>query len=121
VLAIIAFGGSRRRTRPTSQKDLEDIFYFQVQKSNLPTPNREYAFSPDGRRWRFDFAWPELKVAVEIEGGTWTQGRHTRGQGFEDDCVKHNTALMEGWKVLRFPARWVKNWKGVELVKDLLG
>lgn len=42
---------------------------------------REHRFHP-ARRWRFDFAWPELLFAVEVEGGIWTGGRHNRGSGF---------------------------------------
>jgi hypothetical protein len=62
-------------------------------------PAREYKFHPD-RRWRFDFAWPDLKLAVEIEG----QGRHQTFIGFRRDCDKYNAALALGWRVLRFPA-----------------
>ncbi len=64
-------------------------------------PVREYRFHPT-RRWRFDFAWLEQKVAVEIEGGTFTGGRHTTGAGHHGDCKKYNEAVYLGWKVLRF-------------------
>jgi len=56
------------------------------------------------RRWRFDFAWPEKKVALEIEGGIWSGGRHTNPKGFISDCEKYNTALADGWRVIRCPA-----------------
>ena len=62
---------------------------------------REYQFAPP-RKWRFDFAWEADKVAVELEGGAWSGGRHTRGAGFEDDCEKYNEATRLGWRVLRF-------------------
>jgi hypothetical protein len=55
----------------------------------------------DRRRWCFDFAWPDLRVAVEIEGGGWVAGRHTRGPGFEADCEKYAEAATRGWTVLR--------------------
>lgn len=67
----------------------------------LPAPVREYRFDAV-RRWRFDFAWVRQRVAVEIEGGAWTQGRHTRGAGFGADCAKYNAATLAGWRVLRF-------------------
>lgn len=54
------------------------------------------------RDWAFDFAWPELKLAVEIEGGIWSGGRHTRGKGFDEDCRKYNSAVKLGWRVYRF-------------------
>jgi len=63
----------------------------------------EYRFAPP-RRWRFDFAWPDgaRLVAVELDGGAYTQGRHTRGAGYEADCRKLNAAAVLGWRVLRF-------------------
>ena len=61
----------------------------------------EYRFSPP-RRWRFDFAIPSEKIAIEIEGGVFTGGRHTRGVGYLKDIEKYNTATSLGWRVLRF-------------------
>lgn len=76
---------------------------------------REYRFAPP-RMWRFDFALPAHRVAVEIDGAVWTQGRHTRGAGYERDCEKLNTAAALGWRVFRLtggmlrrePERWVR-------------
>lgn len=59
----------------------------------------EHRFHPT-RRWRFDFAWPACKVAVELEG----RGRHQTVAGVRADCEKYNTAALMGWTVLRFPA-----------------
>ncbi len=60
----------------------------------------EYKFYP-GRKWRFDYAIPDKMVAIELEGGVYTNGRHTRGKGYENDCEKYNAALSQGWKVFR--------------------
>lgn len=57
-----------------------------------------------GRRWRWDFAWPACKVAVEIQGGHWSQGRHTRGAGYEKDLIKNRAATLSGWAVLHYTA-----------------
>ena len=65
----------------------------------LPEPVREYRFH-DTRRWRFDFAWPDIKLAVEIDG----RGRHQTVVGCRSDCEKANEAIRLGWRVLRFPA-----------------
>jgi hypothetical protein len=43
-------------------------------------------------------------VAVELEGGVYTNGRHTRGKGFEADATKYNAAASEGWVVFRLTA-----------------
>ena len=61
----------------------------------------EHRFHPE-RRFRFDFAFLGERVAVEIEGGSWSGGRHVRGAGFEKDCEKYNLAGSMGWRVLRF-------------------
>lgn len=66
----------------------------------LPAPVREHRFHPD-RKWRFDYAWPAVKVALEVEGGIWTRGRHTRPKGFLADIEKYNAAAVMGWRVLR--------------------
>lgn len=61
---------------------------------------KEYKFHPK-RRWRFDYAIPEHKIALEVEGGVWTGGRHIRAQGFLGDMEKYNTATLMGWRVFR--------------------
>jgi hypothetical protein len=53
------------------------------------------------RRWRFDYAIPACKIAVECEGGIWTRGRHVRGKGVLADMDKYNRAAVEGWCVIR--------------------
>ena len=67
----------------------------------------EYRFH-DKRRWRFDYALPEYKIAIEQEGAIWTQGRHTRGSGFAKDMDKYNTATSMGWSILRFTPTQLK-------------
>lgn len=61
---------------------------------------KEYKFHPT-RRWRFDYAIPEHKIALEVEGGVWTGGRHTSPKGFLGDIEKYNTATLMGWRVFR--------------------
>lgn len=66
----------------------------------LPLPVCEFRFHPP-RRWKFDRAWPDRMVCVEIEGGAWIGGRHTRGSGFLKDIEKYNTAIADGWRLFR--------------------
>lgn len=54
------------------------------------------------RKWRFDFAWPDEMVAVEVDGAIHTTGRHTRGAGVDADNEKLNAAQLDGWRVFRF-------------------
>jgi hypothetical protein len=60
----------------------------------------EVAFHPV-RKWRFDFANTPAKVAIELEGGVFSGGRHTRGAGYAEDCDKYNEAALLGWTVFR--------------------
>lgn len=68
---------------------------------DLPEPVPEYRFH-EARKWRFDYAWPERKIAVEIDGGVFVQGRHNRGAGYRKDTEKLNAAAELGWRVMRY-------------------
>lgn len=80
---------------------------------------REYRFAPD-RRWRFDFAHPGSRLSVEIEGGTWSGGRHTTGTGFAADCEKYNAATVMGWRVLRFTPDQVASGEAINTVRGMM-
>lgn len=86
----------------------------------IPEPVREYKFHPH-RLWRFDLAWPEHKLAVEYDGGTFSKGRksgHTSIAGMARDKAKDAEAMILGWSVIRMDAKtrlavgpdWVKRW-----------
>lgn len=84
---------------------LESDFYQlwkRLSKCKEPIEH-DYRFH-DVRKFRFDFAFPEKRVAVEMEGGVFTKGGHTRGLHYSSDCEKYNLATCEGWKVLRYTA-----------------
>lgn len=69
----------------------------------------EYKFC-ETRKWRFDYALPDEKIAIEIEGGVYSYGRHTRGCGYIKDMEKYNEAALLGWKVLRYtPQQFANN------------
>lgn len=95
-----------RNTMP--QSNLEQTFATSIRLLNIEPPEREYAFCP-GRKWRFDFAWPKYKVAVEIQGGTFSNGRHTRGNSLHLEYDKSNNAAKLGWRILYFDTKHLKN------------
>lgn len=94
---------------------LERDFLYLVLSEGFPRPEREYRFCPS-RFWRFDFAWVDKKVAVEISGGIWTRGKHNRGKGMLNDMEKVNAAVTMGWKVLTYAGDNMGN-----AIKDLKG
>ena len=98
--------GKKMDTKPQSPFDnlstLEQAFYTRwLQMGNTAQPMPHYRFH-DQRKWATDFAWPALKVAVEMEGGTFTGGGHVRGVGYAANCEKYNTMAELGWVVLRY-------------------
>jgi len=99
------------------QSKFERKFLLRIKAAGLPLPEAEYRFHPK-RKWRFDFAYPQKKIAIECEGAIWTCGRHTRGGGFITDCRKYNTAAIMGWTVLRYPYCMIR--EAVEDIKILL-
>lgn len=101
------------------KSNLEALFDQQVKAYGLVTPVAEMPFHPT-RKWRLDRAWPEYRLAVEIEGGVWTQGRHTRGAGFEADADKYAEAALAGWLVLRVTGKQVQSGYAVRTVAKLL-
>ena len=116
---------------------LEDQLSLQIRAAKLPEPIREYRFaayivggpgrglrvalSEKGLKdWRFDFAWPYLKIAVEVEGGGWSNGRHTTGKGFSADLQKYNAAMQNGWTVYRCDSALIKSGKALITIEKLL-
>ena len=88
----------------------------QVEFSGMPELETEWKFHPK-RKWRFDYAYPELKIGMEREGGIWTRGRHVRGKGFEGDVRKYNTAALMGWIVIRFTPDMERSGEALEFLK----
>lgn len=82
-----------------SELEIEFLYYLKIAK--LPMPEEEYLFAKP-RKWRFDFAYPDKKIAIEMEGGVWSGGRHRRPIGFIKDMEKYNAAALNGWRVLRY-------------------
>jgi very-short-patch-repair endonuclease len=64
---------------------------------------KEFVFTPD-RKFRFDYAIPEMKIAIEYEGLFSEKSGHTTIEGYNKDCIKYNMAVLLGWKVLRYTA-----------------
>lgn len=97
-------------------KKLESQLLDQILDAKLPRPKTEHQFHQD-RGWRFDFAWPSLMVAAEVEGGTWTRGRHVRPKGYAEDCHKYAEAALAGWLVIRVTGDMIRSGVAVDMIK----
>lgn len=81
---------------------------------------REFKFHPK-RKWRADFHIIDKRILVEVEGGIWSGGRHTRGKGYLGDLEKYNAATMMGYQVLRFSTEQVKSGLAVQQIEITVG
>jgi len=97
----------------------EILLELHLRELGLPF-EREKRFS-ELRKWRLDFYLPEQAIGIEVDGGVWSGGRHTRGKGFEADCIKANHAIMAGIRLLRFSATQVKRGIAKAFISSQLG
>lgn len=81
---------------------------------------QEFYFHPE-RKWRADFHLIDKKILVEIEGGIWSGGRHTRGKGYLGDMEKYNAATMMGFQVIRFSTDQVKSGHAIQQIEMMVG
>jgi very-short-patch-repair endonuclease len=98
------------------QNDMADALARQCRSVGLPAPVREHRFHPT-RGWRLDLAWPERRIACEVDGGVFVGGRHTSGTGYTHDCEKLNEAALAGWLVLRVTAGMVRDGSALRLIE----
>lgn len=109
----------------STSKDAPAEFARQCILLHFPTPVREYHFAKP-RMWRFDVAFPDYKIAVEVEGGMFLPtkgkhaGRHTSPTGIKRDLEKYGEAAVLGWTVLRVLPEQVNNGDAVVLLERLL-
>ena len=115
---ILQQSKTKSRQRSNSAK-ITDVFT-TICKTDLRVECvKEYKFHPV-RKWRFDYAIPEHKIALEVEGGVWTGGRHTSSVGFLKDMEKYNTATLMGWRVLRTTPDELYRLKTLNLLKTAI-
>ena len=102
-----------------AREKLELLLLQHIRAAGLIEPERQYKFDAT-RKWRADFAWPGLDLLVEVDGGTWSGGRHTRGAGYEADCEKLNAAVMHRLYVLRFTGGLIKSGHAITTIAKLV-
>ena len=98
--------------------DLEQALATQMKQVGLPTPVRQFKAIP-GRKFAFDFAWPDAKnkLLVEVNGGIWIKGGHSTGLGISRDYEKSNLAQINGYKVFHFSSDMINNGTAVETIE----
>ena len=103
-----------------SKSDLEAPLALHLRANDFPPWEAEYRFHPK-RRWRFDMAWPEQRIAVEVHGGIhMVRGGHNTAAGITRDCEKGNEALIHGWRVLAVTADQIHDGSAVDWLRRLM-
>ena len=96
-----------------------DTLAAQCTMIGLDRPQREVHFHPE-RKWRFDLAWPVLRIAVEVDGGIWNYGRHNRASGWLADQEKLNEAAILGWRILHVTPAQVNSGEALNLIERIV-
>jgi very-short-patch-repair endonuclease len=100
-----------------SKSGLEDDLWLRMVANDLDVGwERDQPFVLY-RDWRFDFVHHGYRIAVEVEGGTYSGGRHTTGTGYQGDCEKYNEATLNGYLLLRFTSKDIHNGKAVDTIE----
>lgn len=96
----------RQLAKRSKKDELENAFHLHwaMLYAQLPEPVRQYpVLNPKtGRNWKLDFAWPQEKLCVEIQGGSWIRGGHNTAQGQHSDYERHNALTRMGWRIFYF-------------------
>ena len=109
-----------KKTRESTRKTLTSDLFTKIDNKDLKVECvKEFKFHPV-RMWRFDYAIPEHKIALEVEGGVFTQGRHIRPKGFLGDMEKYNTATLMGWRVFRTTPNALLTTATLKLLRDAI-
>lgn len=98
----------RRIDLTRNKTDLADTLALQISALRLPRGVREFK-GIEGRQFRCDLAWPNLKICVEVDGGDQSFGRHSRAGGMASDAEKQNLLTLAGWRCFRFTGSQVRS------------
>jgi hypothetical protein len=113
-----------------NKSQLESLAFRKMIVSGIPEPLPQYGFDTTRPRRKADFAWPRIKLLLEIDGGTWSvggkkckvcgqsqKGGHNSGAGYERDRIRDAEAVMLGWRVIRVTGAMVRDGRMVDIVR----
>tara|TARA_R110000824_G_scaffold28704_1_gene96225 strand:- start:147 stop:470 length:324 start_codon:yes stop_codon:yes gene_type:complete len=86
---------------------------------DLPIPVAEHRFD-EVRRWRFDWSWPDHRVALEQHGGVWIAGRHSGGAGQIRDFEKFSEAAAQGWRIIHVTPQQLESDRTIDWLRRSL-
>lgn len=110
---------AKRDAKKRKSENRKILFNQVIGSFGIPVATTEHQFHPI-RKWRFDYCWPDHKIALEVEGGVFTGGRHTSGAGFSEDMIKYNAAVILGWRVIRTTPTNLLKVDTINMIKQLI-
>ena len=99
--------------------ELEATMLSQIAAARLLPCSPQYVFHST-RKWRFDFAWPEIRFAVEVNGGIYVRGGHSRGKGQENDMEKIAEAAILGWTTICVSSNQIKSGEALRWIETIV-
>ena len=119
----------RIRSKPVARFNVKQKFRPAISKGEALLENhlnalkipftKEFRFHPD-RKWQADFRIDDMPILVEVEGGVFSNGRHTRGEGYTKDCEKYSAAAVNGWFVIRGTTAQIKEGLVIQWIEKLI-
>jgi hypothetical protein len=91
---------ARKLWEKLEREDFARKFESAWQRCGGPELETEYQFYSE-RGWAADYRVG--RWLIELDGGVFSGGRHTRALGYIEDCMKLNKAAMLGYQVIRIP------------------
>lgn len=111
----------QRLHRDANKTKWEDMFLVQLKSLGVAPAVQQYRFCPD-RKFQADFAWPDKKILVELEGGIWRRGggAHSHPSNILRDIEKQTLAAYHGFRVFRFEENSIKSWSAARMMAEVL-
>lgn len=100
--------------------DLESKLVQQIKWAGLPEPTLQFRAVP-GRKFRWDLAYPEKMLLVEVQGGIWNVGAHSSGVGINRDLEKANLATLLGYRCLLVTSNHIRSGQALAWIQEALG
>jgi very-short-patch-repair endonuclease len=120
-ISVHGAGSTRKRVATPLSKNqsaAEDELAFQLQCAHLPF-ERQVKIRPD-RRFRADFYFRAHELVVEVDGGGFIEGRHSRGKGMERDAEKSFYIALMPARLIRVTPRHVRDGRALKWIQEAL-
>jgi very-short-patch-repair endonuclease len=102
------------------EKDLERALATQIKQHGLPEPKEQFMLPESARKYRWDFAWPQYRLVVEVNGGIWVPSEHSTGTGIKRDYDKNNEGELCGYSQLTFDSGAIDDGSAVLLIQKFM-